>query len=179
MTYFLDPEQRCVLSRLGPAPAGPVLLTTGTAYFTYLGYSIVPLTPKYVECYCEVIGAGAQTAELGLFSSPLAPNKAGQALTKVVATGAIGALGVAGVIRNTAAFAVVVPAGTHLWAGMRTAMAVTQPTMSSLGGDMQEGFVLTAAGAGVLTGAGPWAGLVVAAAIAATGVAPDLRLTLD
>lgn len=153
------------------------LLLTGVAYFVYVGQVVAAVTPKFVEVQVTTIGAGAQTAEVGLFSSPLGPNKAGQSLTKLTATGTVDALTALGVKRNTTAFTTPIAAGTHLWAGMRTAMATTQPTCIALGYDMAGGRILSTAAAGVLTGAGPFAGAIIAAS--AAQVCPDLRVTLD
>jgi hypothetical protein len=168
--------QRIFQSELSPGSAG-FLLISGTAYFVYLGYVIKPFTPKYVEFHVSTAGVGAQTAEAGFFSTPAAPNKAGQSFSKIVSTGTLDSLTSTGVKRNTSAFATQVPAGTHLWAGIRTAMGTTQPTIWALGADMAQGQVLSLASAGVLTGAGPWSGVIIVAATAAA--CPDLRGTLD
>jgi hypothetical protein len=112
-----------------------------------------------------------------LFSSPSAPNKAGQSLTKIETTGTVDSLTAVGLKRNTSAFSTQVPAGTHLWAGIRTAMATTQPTILGLINDNNQGHVLSLAAAGVLTGAGPWAGAQIAAS--ATVDVPNLTVTLD
>ena len=58
-------------------------LLDGTGYFVYVGRVPVTCTPKYVEFYVSGTGGGAQTAEVGLFSTPAAPNKSGQTLTKI------------------------------------------------------------------------------------------------
>jgi len=168
--------QRCFLSDLHKGVAG-FLLTGDVAYFVYLGRVVVPLTPKYVEFYVHTAGVGAQTAEVGFFSTPLAPNKANQVLTKLVSTGTIGDLTGTGIIRNTAAFATAIAIGTHLWAGIRTDMATTEPTITGLINSMSHGQILSTAAAGALTGAGPWTGVVIAAAL--TEACPDLRGTLD
>lgn len=156
---------------------GAFLLLTGVGYFVYLGRTMVALTPKFVEFYVSTIGAGAQTAEVGFFSSPAAPSKAAQSLTKLVASGGVDVLTSLGVKRNTVAFATAVVAGTHLWAGIRTAMATTQPTIQALFLDMAQGQVLSTAAPGVLTGVGPFAGAIIAAS--AVAICPDLRGTLD
>jgi hypothetical protein len=157
--------------------ATPFLLVSGVAYFVYLGRLTAALTPKFVELHVSTIGVGAQTAELGLFSSPSAPSKAGQSLTKLTSTATLGALTSLGVVRNTSAFSTSVPAGTHLWAGIRTALATTQPTLLSLGYDLGQGNVLSLAAAGALTGTGPFAGGLITASV--SQIAPDLRVTLD
>jgi hypothetical protein len=172
----LDVDSRVFRSRLSNH-ATAFLMVSGTSYFVYVGRTTAAITPKFVELHVATIGAGAQTAELGLFSTPLGPNKAAQSLTKLVSTATIGALTSLGMVRNTSAFAASVPAGTHLWAGVRTAMATTQPSPVALAYDMAQGSVLSAAASGVLTGAGPFSGAIIAASTAQ--ICPDLRVTMD
>ncbi len=171
----IQPTQRIFRSAL--SNSGAFLLVSGTAYFVYLGQTALAITPKFVEFYVSTIGAGGQTAEVGFFSTPNAPSKAGQSLTKLVSTATVDALTSNGVKRNTSAFATAVTVGTHLWAGIRTAMATTQPTIQALFLDMAQGNILSAAASGALTGAGPFTGAIIAASTAA--VCPDLRGTLD
>jgi len=168
--------QRVFTSCLAPGAAG-FLLISATAYFIYLGRTKKAITPKYIEFHVSTIGAGTQTAEVGFFSTPVAPNKAAQSVSKLVSTGTVDALTATGVKRNTTAFATSIPAGTHLWAGIRAVMVTTQPTIWGLGIDMAQGRILSLASATVLTGAGPWAGAII---VAETGmVCPDLRGTMD
>jgi len=175
----LDTPNRVFSSWL-PNVATAITLTSGTAYFVYLGRTVAALTPKYVEFYVNTAGTGAQTAEVGFFSSPAAPNKSAQTLTKLVSTGTVDSLTSGGVKRNTAAFATAITAGTHLWAGIRTAMATTQPAISGLCMDFSQGRVLSATLTGALTGTGPWSGAIVAVpSYLNTAVCPDLRGALD
>ena len=172
----LESLQRVFISLLGPGSAG-FLLISGTAYFVYLGRVTVSVIPKYVEFHVSTVGAGAQTAEVGLFSSTSAPNKAGLSMTKLVSTETVDSLTSTGVKRNTSAFSTEVSARTYLWAGVRTAMATTQPTIWGLAVDMAQGNILRLTSSGVLTGAGPWSAVIIPAA---TGVVcPDLRICLD
>lgn len=180
-TKFIGGEpgssQRVFMSELVKGTTG-LLLIADTAYFAYLGKTVAQLTPKHVEFYLSVVGVGTQAAEVGFFSSPLAPNKTAQVLTKLVASDALDDLTAGlGIKRNTAAFATAIAVGTHLWAGIRTAMATTQPTITGLLCDHAQGHILTTATAGVLTAAGPWTGAIVTAAL--TETCPDLRGTLD
>jgi hypothetical protein len=156
---------------------GTFLGISGTAYWVYLGRTVKPVTIKFVECHVSTAGAGTQAAEIALCSSPNPPNKAAATLTKLVADATIDALTGTGVKRNTNALNYAVAAGTHLWAGIRTAMATTQPTYRALGIDMAQGRVLSTGSAGALTGTGPWTGAIIAAST--SGICPDLRLTLD
>jgi hypothetical protein len=168
-------EQRVLMSDLDDM--GTFLGISGTAYWVYLGRTVKPVTIKYGEFHVSTAGAGAQTAEIALCSSPNPPNKGAQTLTKLVADATIDALTGTGVKRNTNALNYAVAAGVHLWAGIRTAMATTQPTYRALGIDMAQGRVLSTAAAGVLTGTGPWTGAIIAAST--SGICPDLRLTVD
>jgi hypothetical protein len=170
-------SQRVLQSELPHVAPGTFVLISGTQYFVYVGRIVRDTTIKFVEFHVTTVGAGAQTAEVGLFSSTQAPNKGNQSMTKLVATGTVGSLTATGMVRNTAAFNQVVPANTHLWAAIRTAMATTQPTLVGLSSDFLQGQILTLAAGGVLTGAGPFAATV--PAIATTTIAPALRVTLD
>jgi hypothetical protein len=175
----LDSRSR-VWSSFLPNVATAITLTSGTAYFVYLGRTVTALTPKYVEFYVNSAGSGAQTAEVGFFSSANSPNKGAQSLTKIVSTGTVDALNTSGVKRNTAAFSTSVAAGTHLWAGVRTAMATAQPAIMGLCMDWSQGRILSTAAAGLLTGTGPWTTAIVAvAAYQNLAVCPDLRGVLD
>lgn len=158
-------------------PGGNFLAISGTAYFVYVGQVNAAFVPQTVEIYCTVVEVGAQTAELGLFSSPAPPNKAGQTLSKITSTGTITSMLATGVIKNTTPFNTSVAAGTYLWAGFRTAAATTQPTLNGVSYDMVEGNILTTAGASALTTAGPFVGATIAVTTATVG--PDIRVTID
>jgi hypothetical protein len=176
---YVDPLQRVVCSLL-PNVGTSITVVSGTAYFVYLGRTTVAFTPQYVEFYVSTAGSGSQTAELGLFSSTNPPNKGNLSLSKLVSTGTLSSLTTTGVKRNSSAFATSVPAGTHLWAGLRIAMATTQPAISGLCMDFSQGRVLSTASAGVLTGSGPWTGAIISlGTYPNTAIAPDLRVTLD
>jgi hypothetical protein len=171
---FYETQREIWLSRLNRAALGTFLTVASTAYAVYVGRTSRPYTAAFVEFHVTTIGAGAQTAEAGIFSSPLAPNKAGQTLTKLVATGTLDSLVTTGVKRNTTSFALAIAQGTHLWAVYRGNMASTEPTMSGLAGDMSQGHILTLAAAGALTGIATIAGAV--PALATATIAPDLRI---
>jgi hypothetical protein len=176
---FPPQSQRVLMSPLNRSGAAK-LLVTNTGYFVYVGRVRQAITVARVEFHVTTIGAGAQTAEVGLFSTTNAPNKTAQSLTKIVATSTVDSLITTGVKRNTSSFAQAVAAGTHLWAGIRTAMATTQPTIEGLNFDMAQGQIMTATAPGALTGAGPFTGVLLAASLhGATSDVPDLRVTLD
>lgn len=166
-------DRNVFVSPLAPGSAGFLTVTT-VAYFVYLGKVPQAMTPKFVEFHVSTIAATVTTTEAGIFSSPAAPNKAGQSLTKI-ATGATNVVTATGVNRNTTAFAVSVPAGTFLWAGYRCA-ATTPPTIWGVGVDMSQGQILSTAAAAAFSTAGPWTAALIAAA---TGMqCPDLRGSL-
>lgn len=149
---------------------------TNTAYWVYVGRTTVACTPKWVEFYVRSVGSGAQTAEVVLASTPTEPRGASLTLTKIEGTGTVDSLTSSGTKRNTSAFTTSVPANTHLWAGIRTAMATTQPNMSALGIDMDQGYCLSTATPGALTGSSSWTGVPIAASL--SGIVPDLRVRI-
>lgn len=168
--------------RIGMTPlpidvSSPFLFINSTAYFNYIGKVTHHTTIKYVEAYVVIAGVGAQIAEVGLFSTASAPKRANQTLTKIAASGSVSSLTSTGMKRNITAFTEIIPAGTHLWAGMRTAMATTQPKTIGHLLDQQNGFLLQTTSAAALTTAGPWSGIVPALTTAVTG--PALRVTMD
>lgn len=159
------------------AAVGGFVCVSGTAYYVYVGRTVQDVTVKFVEFHITGAGAGTDTKEVGLFSTPTAPGKSTQTLTKIVATGTVDSGTTTGAKRNTSSFAQLVPAGTHLWAALRTALATTQPTVYGLEGDMSQGHVLTTTGGGALTGLTTASGSLVA--IGTGVIAPDLRVTID
>lgn len=180
MSVFLNNTR--IMRSARASTAASAALTSAQAYFTYLGFLRFPWTPQWVSFHMQAAGSGALTrAELGLFSTPLPPNKSGQSLTKIVATGAIDSLTAAGPLirRNSGAFATTIPGGTHLWAGLLEQLATTQPTVGGFVLDLQEGWVLTTAAAASFTTAGPWVGAIPAIVGAGTIVGLDLSAELD
>lgn len=155
-----------------PTIAG-VALTNGTIYWVYIGRTTRAIQGNFVEFAVGVAGAGAQTAEAAIASTPAAPKKAGQTLTVLASTGTVDALTGTGVLRNTNDFAISIAAGTHLWVGLRTAMATTQPTIEGLTKDYAQARIMRTAGVGPITGSGTWSGAVIAHSLA--WQAPDLR----
>jgi len=180
------PPGRILQSRL-PNVATAITLINNTAYFVYLGCTTRPLRVKFVEFYVNTNGSGSQTAEVGLFATSNPPDKTNQGtngIVKLTADGTLSSLTTTGLKRNTTAFnsgnGFVVGAGTPLWAGIRTAMATTQPALGGLCMDYSQGLVLSTASAGALTGAGPWTGSIISiGSYLNTAIAPDLRVTLD
>ncbi len=182
----LTPPGRIFQSRL-PNVATVLTTVSGTAYFVYLGFSTSSLVVKFVEFYVSTAGVGGQTAEVGLFSTANPPNKTNQGtngIYKLTASATVDSLTTTGVKRNTTAFnagnGYVTPIGTHLWAGVRIAMATTQPMLASLCMDYGQGLILSTTSAATFTGVGPWTGALIAIGpYLSAPLAPDLRVTLD
>lgn len=105
--------------------------STATAWFLYVGYVDAPVTLNHVECLVTTTGASnnsAYAAEFALCSSPQAPNGSGQILTVLSAhtTSSFTAGTAPYVVRSASSLALEIPAGTHLWTGLRTSMSTTQ-----------------------------------------------------
>lgn len=131
---YTSPHQTILKSTLTADSSGNAS-TSGVLHAVYIGYTLRPTTVAHVRCFMTAaMGSANQIGEFALFSSPLAPIEGGQTLTCLavaadagITTWTVGA----GVKTNTAAFTVEIPAGVHLWAGMRTACTGgtgTQPT---------------------------------------------------
>ena len=137
-------------------------LVTGRAYWLYVGATFEAVRLLHVVCQATTKGAGSQTAEVCVASTPEPPNGASQQLTKIVASGTLSSLTVDGVCKNTTPFDYDMPDTlTHLWCGIRTAMGSNEPIFVSHGFDMNFGKVFQTVAAGALTGAGPWTGALV------------------
>ena len=141
-------------------PTTAFTLVSDTAYWVYLGYVADLATLAYVRFVVRTAGSGAQTAEVAFASTPNHPNRGSQTLTKIVASGSLDALTATGVRANSSSLATALTEPVHLWAGVRTAMATSQPAVVGCMGDFSDGFVLETAAAGALTGSGPWTGSV-------------------
>lgn len=153
--------------------AAALVTVSGTVYAVHLGRVAVARTFNWVKFYVTTGGVGAQTAEVGLFSSPAPPNGSAQTLTKLVANGTLDDLTTAGTKGNTVALSQSVAAGTYLWAVVRFAMATTQPSVRGLSFDMGDGLVLSnTSGVGALTALSSFSGGVVADS--AVSACPDL-----
>jgi hypothetical protein len=156
-----------------PGSGTGLLLVSGAGYFVYLGRLSRVTTVRWVVFYVTVAGGGAQTAEVGYFSSAAAPSgNANTTLTTIAATGSVTSLTSTGQKSNSTDLNTSVAAGTHLWVGMRTAMAVTQPTIMGLYLDLLSSRVTSAAAPGALTAGGPFTGA--RYADSAVTVSPDI-----
>jgi hypothetical protein len=160
--------------------AAGLLVTADKAYWVYQGYVSRQSTFQHVRVALITAAVGTQAAEVALASSPLAPNRSSQVLTKIASDGTLGDLtGSAGLYTNTTGMAAVVPAGTHLWAGFRAnfTSTPTQPTLLARAADFGQGEVLSTVTAGALTLAGPWTGATIAHAL--TAMCPVIVATKD
>lgn len=176
----VEDQGRVFLSRL-PNVATTITLIGTTAYFVYLGRVVSPITVNYIEFFVNTAVGSGLSCEGGLFSTPLPPNKSGQTLTKLTSTANMPNLMSTGVVRNTSALGYTVPAGTCLWAGIRTASG-TQPALAGLCMDYGQGLVLNTSSAGSFGSGSSWSGGLVSvpgAGYLGSAVAPDLRITLD
>lgn len=154
-------------------------LVSGTAYWVYLGYYPEAVAVNFIKFLVASAGSGSQTAEVCLASGSSAPSAASVTLTKIAANGTLDSLTGTGLKGNTSSMAAAVPAGTHLYVGIRTAMATTQPSLNGLYRDYGHGYLLRTASAGALTGSGPWTGAVLSGSdiTATVAVGPDLRVS--
>lgn len=120
-----------------PCPASGAatgVITSGRGYFTYFGKLAVNYTVNYVGFVVSTAAAGTQTAEVAIYSSTDSPSPSSSSyayssavLTPLGSTGSLEALTTTGFRKNSSALGVAVTKGTHLWAGIRTAMGTTQP----------------------------------------------------
>jgi hypothetical protein len=156
--------------------AGNVLMPSNTAYFTFIGKTTSTVIINHVFSQIQTGGAGSQVSEIGLFTTITDPNGSGLSFTKLVSTGNVSTFGGFGtVISNTTAFAQSVPIDTYLWAGIRCGFSSTQPTLITSGGDKGTGNGQSASNSGLLTGAGPWTGVL--PAYSDNGGSVDLWIT--
>lgn len=179
----IEPTGRIFSSRL-PNVGTAFTTLSGSAHLVYVGRMAQQVVVKYIEYYVSTIGSPASIVQVGMFTTPNPPNKTSQGtngVTKLIATGDTDIVVTLGLKRNTDPFNYAVPAGTYLWAGIRTALTSTQPALAGLCMDFSEGMALNIANAGDLsTTAGPWtATLPSLGAYLNSAVAPDLRVTLD
>ena len=141
-------------------------LVSNTAYFCYIGYFPTNTVINHVtEPYIRTYAVGTEVAELGIFSTPSAPDGTAKVFTKLISTGTTSGF-TAGdasslTVSNVGAFNLTVAAGTYVWAGVRCAQTTSTPNMEALGYDFGVGACQTTSAAGALTGAGPWTGVAV------------------
>lgn len=179
---ILDPNQR-VFHTQNVIPLTTVFLPVSSVlYCSYLGKLQHTTTLARIKFWVSTAGAGAQTAEIGFLTSPAAPNGTGQTLTCVAAevNANISSLTTTGLKQNTNAITTPIAAGSHVWVGIRTAMATTQPTISgSFGGDFNSGALLTRSGSAALAVNSTYVMSLITAAISTSAQCPRLLVTMD
>jgi len=140
----------------GVANAG----TSQRGYWLYMGTVREAFVANYVAAGLTINGAGAVIVEVGLFSTPSAPNGAGQTLTKIISgLTATSTSGSPRVLKNSSAFNTTVTVGTHLWTGYRTEdNGGTKPTLAQAQGDGGRGGALFLNSATAFSAASTWSG---------------------
>lgn len=158
-------------------------VTSGTAYWVFLGHTSRPVNAQQIYFFVSTVAAGTRVQELVIASTPSAPNRANQTVTVLSVANATGDYTAAtGVFTNTTAFNYIVPAATYLWVGCRFALTntPTQPTIPGLTLDQGRGEILTTAASGVLTAGSTYTGSIITQSTTLTTVmAPDLSLTIS
>lgn len=172
--FFTIGNQRTFRSTLDLASTNLTVVTT-SAYFAYLGTVVSPITPAHVEGWCAGTSGTWSQAEVGLFSSPLVPNRTAQVMT-LIASGNT-SFGINSRFSNLNAFNTSIPAGTNLWVGLRTS-ASPVPVLASLSNDYGDGYALTAV-AGQSFAISTSYVTTIPNANSGTGVVIDLRAILD
>lgn len=145
-------------------PSSASTINSGTAYFVYFGLIQTNTIFNHLSAFLTGNGSGAQTAEMGLFTTTSPPNGGPLVFAKLTASGSVSALagnGTSCVVTNTAAFNQTVTAGTYLWGGIRIAMASAQPAVNFYDNDLGTGNAQQTGSAGALTGTGPWTGSII------------------
>lgn len=156
------------------------LTISATNYMVYIGRQATPFTSAKVDFAVTTVAVGTQAAEVGIFTSPLPPQRAAQTLTCVAANASLADLTAGtGVFSTTLAYS---PggheSGQHLWVGCRFAFTSTptQPQLYGLTGDFGEGAILSLTSSGVIAVGTTYAGALIAHSVA--WQCPDLRLCL-
>lgn len=155
---------------------GSFQTSNNRAYWLYVGLTFRPV--RFVDVILQVATAasGGQTAEIAIAATTMPPNGDAQTLTKLAATGSLSSLAATGVARTSSPFNYDAASGLNVWLGFRSAMGGDEPTLLSVGRDMDGGTVLRTDAAGALTGSGPWTGALVDAE--ELDQAPLMRLEL-
>lgn len=154
----------------------------GTAYWLYIGYFPDARSIAKIGSFLTNVSTVDSVCSLAMATTPLAPNKAAQVLTKIAnsSTATIDDL-TANANRDHYSSAINCSTGTgHVWAGICPNTGGTQPGFRGLQNEYAHGFVLVTAGvagSSIHTGAGPWTGSTVTDGNSAVGV--DLFLTMD
>ena len=165
-------HQRILRSTL--SNVGSITLTSARAYFVYVGKTTREITTARIAYFVATVADAGTPAEVGLFSSPSAPNRSSQVLTKIAAAAASG---LTALKTQTTTLVATIPAGTHLWVAIRDASVTTRVSLRGLGFDLLDGSCLITSSATALTSGTTYTGTVPTDATTATS--PDLSATLD
>lgn len=159
-----------------PQAAGSMFLESGYGYFVYIGQFLEAIMLNYINIHVSTAGAGSQTAEVGLFSTPLEPNRTGQTLTRLAATSGMTAMTAAGYHRNSTPLAYTPTVGVPVWAAIRTVMGTTRVLVRGLSFEMGQGAAFIKSAVGDLTSVSPVACTVQGHSTSSVG--PDLWVTV-
>lgn len=183
LSLGLDHYQRCLSSPFSSFVNA--VTTNNQAYFVFLGRTPEEKLIKNVNFTINTSGRGTQTAEVGLFSTPLPPCKSGLVFTKLTFSNTVTNMegGSPKLCQNITGFVntsgYLVASGIYLWAGYRVSMVTTQPSVRQISAvDNGRGYVQIQASAPSFTGniAG-WSGTIQAASVTTLG--PYLSANMD
>jgi hypothetical protein len=141
----------------------------------YVGKFSVATTVNFVRFWVVTAGAGAQTAEVAVYSNSSDPSGSAPAtLTHLVSSGSLSSLTTTGAKQNSSGFNYTIAAGTRVWIGVRFSMATTQPAIVNTLSDGAGMGYISSVSVGALTSAGNVSGTVLTTGIS---VGPYLVLT--
>jgi hypothetical protein len=152
---------------------------TNTAYWVYVGQSTRDLLATQIYFWVQTVGVGTLVQELVVATSVSGPDRAAKTLSVVAVANATGDYTAAtGWYTNTTSLAYHLPAGTHTWLGCRFALTntPTQPILTGVGLDQDQGAVLRTATPGVLAVGNYTGALVTQSTTLATAQGPALVL---
>lgn len=147
-----DNFAQCKLPVIGNITGNP-----GQAYFCYVGYWPANSVWQHACVWVTTGGGDNIPAEIGIFSSPLAPAGSPQVLTRLAATQTLDGLNIGTAAhRNLVQFGLTLATATHLWGGIRTNVNGAEPTCPGHHYDGQECQLLTFNSAPALTSTTSW-----------------------
>lgn len=117
---------------LTTAVNSPVNAVANTAYFTFMGRTILDFIPLKLYISQPTAGTGTASAALGLFSTTTPPNGSNLVMSPIITTSAVTYDGTNLRLGNTTSFSNVVTAGTYLWAGFISNYLTTQGVITEI-----------------------------------------------
>lgn len=154
------------------ALTGTFTLTSQTLYANYLGQAGSTQSLRSLALY-TTSSSVVTAAEVGLMSSPVGPNGSGQTLTCLAMATATTTIDDTADSHRYTLGANVIPAGTHLWAAVRS-VHTALTLRPGYGGDFGMGACLRRASSAALVANTTYVMSTVTAATPATVVAPYL-----